>query len=73
VEISPALGEISKGLVERGGSRFGLSTLSTGPAFPQLFFALFFGSTPAACSFAFALAFRLLILLGMLHPIARDV
>ena len=45
------------------------------PRFPQaqLFFALFFGSTPAACSFAFALAFRLLILLGMLHPIARDV
>lgn len=73
MEISPALGEISKGLVERGGSRFGLSTLSTGPAFPQLFFALFFDSTPAACSFVFALAFRLLILLGMLHPITRDV
>jgi hypothetical protein len=36
VEISPPFGEISKGLVERGGSRIWLSTLSTAPAFPRL-------------------------------------
>ncbi len=51
-----------------------LSTLSTAPAFPQLSFLPFFGFlAPTAASFALALAFRLLILLGVLHPVARDV
>src|SRR5712691_11282774 len=51
-----------------------LSTLSTAPAFPQLSFLPFFGFlAPTATSFALALAFRLLILLGVLHPVTRDV
>src|SRR5947208_1765172 len=36
VEISPALGEISKDLWKQGEACFWLSTVSTGPSFPQL-------------------------------------
>ena len=70
--IAPAVGEISKGLVERVGSlslaflafhRPGIST--------ALFLRLFcFGARP---SFVFALAFCLLILLGVLDPVTWNV
>src|SRR5205809_6781545 len=42
VGISPALGEISKGLWKQGEACFWLSTVSTGPSFPQLSVLPFF-------------------------------
>ena len=73
VGISPAFGEISKGLWKEGKACFWLSTLSMAPAFPQLSFRHGFGFGQKRRSFALALIFRLLIFLGMLHPITRDV
>src|ERR1700688_1590247 len=74
VGISPVLGEISKGLVERGVSlplafhAFHSPAIST-----ALFLVLFSIRPPAAVSFALRPAFRLLILLGLLRPVTRDV
>src|SRR5229473_6093323 len=47
VEISPALGEISKGLVERVGSRLLAFHSFHSPAFPQLVYS--FSPRPRGC------------------------
>ena len=63
-------GEIPKGLVERGGKPvFGF------PRFPQTrhFHSSLFAGFQMPGSFALCLTFRLLIHLGVLHPITRDV
>src|SRR5207249_234098 len=63
-----------QGAVERGGSlllafhAFHSHAISTA-LFPSRFSVF----APTAASFALALAFRLLIFLGVLHPVARDV
>ena len=51
---------------------FWLSTLSTARHFHSFLPFLFFAAPPAA-SFAVGLAFRMLLLLGFLHPIARNI
>jgi hypothetical protein len=50
-----------------------ISRLSAAPAFPQLFRLSAFAAAPGFASFALSLAVRLLILLGFLHPVARDI
>src|SRR6266567_3185833 len=62
-----------QGSVETGGSLLWLSTVSIDPPFPQLSVLPFFVFAPTAVSFALALAFRQLILLGMLNPVAGDI
>ena len=50
-----------------------LSRLSTAPAFPQLSLPVGFRPGPEFRPLALGLTFRQLILLGFLHPVARDV
>ena len=71
--ISPAFGEISKGLVERVGSLLLAFHAFHSPGISTALSCCVFVFAPTAASFALALAFRLLILLGVLHPVARDV
>ena len=73
VEISPAVGEISKGLVGRGGSAFGFPRFPQSRHFHSSLCRSVFVLVPSFVSLALGLTFRQLILLGFLHPVARDV
>ena len=63
-----------QGAVERGGSLLLAFHAFHSPGISTaLFLAWRWFWRPIAASFAFALAFRLLVLFGVLHPVARDV
>jgi hypothetical protein len=66
-------GAISKGLWKEWEACFWLSMLSTAPAFPLLSLRPFFVARRPSLSFALGLVLSLLILLRVLHAVARDV
>jgi hypothetical protein len=74
VGIAPSFGGISKGLVERGGKpAFGFPGFPQPRHFHSSLCRSVFVLVPSFVSLALGLTFRQLILLGFLHPVARDV
>ena len=73
-ESRPLLARFPRGSWKEGEACFWLSTLSTAPSFPQpSLLSLFVMAPSPEVSFADGLTFCLLILLGLLRPVARDV
>ena len=72
-ESRQPFGEIPKGLVERGGSLLLAFHAFHSPGISTALFAGRFSSRAVPRSFTFGLAFRLLILFGVFHAVARDV
>jgi hypothetical protein len=67
------LARFPRGSWKEGEACFWLSTLSTAPAFPQLTRLPVFVASRRSAFLTVGLVFRLLFLLGVLHPVARDV
>jgi hypothetical protein len=72
-ESRTGLARFPRGCGKRGKPAFGFPRFPQPRHFHSSLSVLVFVFAPTATSFALALAFRLLIFLGVLHPVARDV